>query len=393
MSTVRRVCALLLVLAVLALPAASAEPVRRLDNGLALTPPMGWNDYNAFGLDVTADLIERTAARMVSSGLRDAGYTYVNVDDAWMAGTRDADGNLRADPARFPDGIKAVADYVHGLGLKLGIYADAGVLTCGGFPGSLGHETQDARQFAAWGVDYLKYDTCFAGVGCEQTTCAGGAEVPARERYAAMRDALAATGRPIVYSICNWGQDRVWAWGSGYGNLWRTTPDITPTFAGLLSVFHATAGLSGYAGPGGWNDPDMLEVGNGMTATEDRAELTLWAALAAPLIAGADLTTASAQTLADLANPRVIAIDQDPLGRPATLVSSAGGLDVLTRPLAGGDVAVVLFNETDTAATIAADVPGARTRHDLWTDETSTTTGRIAAVVPAHGAVLYRITF
>jgi alpha-galactosidase len=393
MSTVRRVCALLLVLAVLALPAASAEPVRRLDNGLALTPPMGWNDYNAFGLNVTAELIERTADRMVSAGLRDAGYVYVNIDDAWMAGTRDAGGNLRADPDRFPHGIKAVADHVHGLGLKLGIYADAGVLTCGGFPGSLGHETQDARQFAAWGVDYLKYDTCFAGTGCDQTTCEKGAEVPARERYAAMRDALAATGRPIVYSICNWGQDRVWAWGSGYGNLWRTTPDITPTFAGLLSVFHATAGLSGYAGPGGWNDPDMLEVGNGMTATEDRAELTLWAALAAPLIAGADLTTAGPQTLADLANPRVVAIDQDPLGRPATLVSAAGGLDVLTRPLSGGDVAVVLFNETDTAATIAADVPGARTRHDLWTDETSATTGRIAAVVPAHGAVLYRVTF
>ncbi|MEU7870452.1 glycoside hydrolase family 27 protein [Dactylosporangium sp. NPDC049140] len=376
MATVRRACALLLVLAALTLLAGSAVPVPPLGNGLARTPPMGWNDYNAFGLDVTEDLVRRTADRLVSSGLRDAGYVYVNIDDAWMAPARDAAGNLQADPERFPHGIGALAGYVHGLGLKLGIYEDAGTKTCGGYPGSLGHEEQDARRFAAWGVDYLKYDTCYDG------------GVPARERYGAMRDALAATGRPIVYSICNWGADRVWAWGSGYGNLWRTTPDIRPTFASLLDVFHATVRVSGYAGPGGWNDPDMLEVGNGMTRTEDRAELSLWAMLAAPLITGADLTTASRETLADLANPAVVAVDQDPLGRPATVVSSRAGLDVLTRPLADGDVAVLLFNETGAAADMAWTVPGATAVHDLWTGATGTA---VAARVPAHGVAMFRV--
>ncbi|GAA2335999.1 glycoside hydrolase family 27 protein [Dactylosporangium salmoneum] len=384
--------AVLLVLAALALLRASGDPLPRLGNGLARTPPMGWNDYNAYGLDVTEDLIRATADRMVATGLRDAGYVYVTIDDAWMAPARDSRGDLRADPVRFPHGIAALADYVHARGLKLGIYEDAGVRTCGGLPGSLGHERQDAAAFAAWGVDYVKYDNCYAGPGCGQTSCEGGDEASARERYAAMRDALAATGRPIVFSLCSWGADRVWAWGAGYGNLWRTTPDIAPTFASLLAVFHATVGLSGYAGPGGWNDPDMLEVGNGMSATEDRAELSLWAAMAAPLIAGADLTAAAPQTLADLANRDVIAVDQDPLGRPARLVSSSGGLDVLTRPLAGGDTAVVLFNETGAAATIGWDPgPGRYTVRDLWTGTTSGSTGRIGATVPAHGAVMFRV--
>ncbi|MFG2043560.1 glycoside hydrolase family 27 protein [Dactylosporangium sp. NPDC048998] len=390
--------AVLTVLAALALLGASGNPRPVYDNGLARTPPMGWNDYNAHGLDVTEDVIRHSADLLVTSGLRDAGYVYVNVDDGWMAGSRDAGGNLRADPARFPHGIRALADYVHARGLRLGVYADAGVRTCGGLPGSLGHERQDARQFAAWGVDYLKYDNCYAGPGCDQTSCDHGDEVAARERYAAMRDALADAGRPIVFSLCNWGAERVWAWGPGYGNLWRTTADLAPTYASLLAVFHATVGLGGYAGPGGWNDPDMLEVGNGMTATEDRAELSLWAAMAAPLIAGADLATAGAATLADLANPGVIAVDQDPLGRPARLISAAGGLDVLARPLANGDVAVVLFNETGTAATITtgaarAGAPAAAryTLHDLWAGTTATTTGPIAATVPAHGAAMFRV--
>jgi alpha-galactosidase len=380
----------LVLLAVLGLLAGGQEPRPRLDNGLARTPPMGWNNYNAYGLEVTEDVIRTAADRLVSTGLRDAGYVYVNIDDAWMAPERDADGNLQADPARFPHGIKALADYVHARGLKLGIYEDAGIKTCGGLPGSLGHERQDARQFAAWGVDYLKYDNCYAGVGCDQTTCEHGNPVPARQRYAAMRDALG--GKRIVYSICNWGADRVWDWGAGYGNLWRTTPDIAPTFDSLLAVLHGTVGLSGYAGPGGWNDPDMLEVGNGMTATEDRAELSLWAAMAAPLIAGADLTKAGPQTIADLANPGVIAVDQDPLGRPAELVSAAGGLDVLRRPLANGDVAVVLFNETDAAATMSTTVGhGTYTMENLWTGTTGATTGAITAEVPAHGAAMFRV--
>ncbi|GAA4249337.1 glycoside hydrolase family 27 protein [Dactylosporangium darangshiense] len=378
---------LLLVLVALGLLGASAEPQSRFDNGLALAPPMGWNDYNAYGLQVNEQVIRDAADRLVGSGLRDAGYVYVNIDDAWMAADRDANGNLQADPDRFPHGIRALADYVHARRLRLGIYEDAGVKTCAGLPGSLGHERQDARQFAAWGVDYLKYDSCYAGEGCGQTTCA-----PVREHYAAMRDALTATGRPIVFSICSWGADRVWAWGAGYGNLWRTTPDIAPTFASLLSVFHANVGLAGYARPGGWNDPDMLEVGNGMTETEDRAELSLWAAMAAPLIAGADLTTASQQTIADLANRDVIAVDQDPLGRPARLLSADGGLDVLVRPLTNGDVAVVLFNETDAAADVSTTVGHGRyTMRNLWEGTTAVTDGTVGAHLPAHGAAMFRL--
>jgi alpha-galactosidase len=327
---------------------------------------------------------------MVSSGLRDAGYRYLTVDDGWMAASRDAYGKLRADPDRFPHGIAALAAYLHARGLRLGIYADAGVHTCGGLPGSLGHERADADQFAAWGVDYLKYDNCYPGPGCADHSCPDGVEQPARERYARMRDALLSTGRPIVFSICSWGTGDVSRWGAGYGNLWRTTGDITATYASLVSIFRQTVGLGDRSGPGGWNDPDMLEIGNGMTAVEDRTELTLWAALAAPLVIGTDLVHARSETLALLTNPRVIAIDQDPLGRPARLVSSANGLDVLSRPLTGGDTAIVLFNETDRPATIATPSPG-RTATDVWTGATTTANGVIRATVPAHGAMLYRI--
>jgi alpha-galactosidase len=377
------------------LPGADPPPFH---NGLAATPPMGWNDYNAYGLDVTDALVRQTADRMVSAGLREAGYRYVNIDDAWMADSRDAAGNLRPDPERFPDGIRALADYVHARGLKLGIYEDAGVLTCGGKPGSLGHERQDAELFASWGVDYLKYDNCYAGAGCAQASCTGGREVPAKVRYAAMRDALAGTGRPIVFSLCSWGADAVWAWGSGYGNLWRTTADIAPTYSSVLAIFHANVGLGGYAGPGGWNDPDMLETGNGMTATEDRTAFSLWAEMAAPLIAGSDLVHASADTLSILTNADVIAVDQDVLGRPAREVAAAGGLVVLARPLSNGDIAVVLFNENDTAATITTGTAaigrtGAASYplRDLWSGATSITTGPISAAVPAHGVVMYRV--
>ena len=374
------------------------RPLPRMYNGLAPTPPMGWNDYNAYGLDVTEALVRETADAMVASGLRDAGYVYVNIDDAWMADTRDAAGNLRADPTRFPHGIAALADYVHARHLRLGIYEDAGVTTCGGKPGSLGHERQDAALFAAWGIDYLKYDNCYAGTGCAQHTCTRGIELSATARYATMRDALVRTGRPIVFSICSWGTDGVWRWGAGYGNLWRTTDDIFPTYASMLANFHETVGLARYAGPGGWNDPDMLETGNGMTLAEDRTEFTLWAAMAAPLIVGTDLVHASAATRSVLTNAAVVAVDQDSLGHPARQIASAGGLDVLARPLSNGDVAVVLFNETEAAATIsttaaAAGAPSASgyTLRDLWAGTTATTTGAIAATVPPHGAVIYRV--
>jgi alpha-galactosidase len=238
--------------------------------------------------------------------------------------------------------------------------------------------------FAAWGVDYLKYDNCYAGPGCDQISCADGTAAPATERYAAMRDALLATGRPITFSICSWGTDDVSRWAAGYGNLWRTTGDIRPTYASMLSIFHATAGLGGYAGAGGWNDPDMLETGNGMTADEDRTGITLWAMMAAPLIAGTDLVHAKPATIALLTNRAVIAVDQDPLGRPARLAEEG----VLVRPLAGGDTAVALVNETGAAATMSAAVTG-RTVTDLWS---GTTTGTVRAVVPAHGAALFRVT-
>lgn len=394
--------ALLVVIMVLAGTTASEKPsagaLPRAYNGLAVTPPMGWNNYNAYGLEVTDALVRRTADAMVSSGMREAGYVYVNIDDGWMAGSRDAAGNLRPDPAAFPHGIAALADYVHARGLKLGIYADAGLRTCGGLPGSLGHERADAASFAAWGVDYLKYDNCYAGPGCAQTACPDGRSAPARDRYAAMRDALLATGRAIVFSICSWGTGDVARWGAGYGNLWRTTGDILPTYASMVSIFDQTVGLGRHAGPGGWNDPDMLQVGNGMTAVEDRTEITLWAALAAPLIVGTDLVHASPATLALLTNAAVIAVDQDALGLPAREVSAVDGLRVLARPLSGGDVAVVLFNGTEAAATIRTTTSaigataGPHRLADLWAGTTSTTSGAIQATVPPHGAELYRVT-
>ncbi|MGO4418651.1 glycoside hydrolase family 27 protein [Streptomyces sp. MCAF7] len=356
----------------------TAQPAAALGNGLALTPQMGFNDWNAYGCNVSESLIKSTAQAMHTNGMQAAGYSYVNVDDCWMTHSRDSGGHLVPDPAKFPDGIKGTADYVHSLGLKLGIYEDAGTATCAGYPGSLGHETTDAQSFAAWGVDYLKYDNC------------NNTGVPARTRYTAMRDALAATGRPILFSLCNWGQEKVWTWGADVGNSWRTTGDINASFSSMLSIFHSNVGLASYAGPGHWNDPDMLEVGNGsLTATESRSEFSLWAEMAAPLIAGTNIPSASADTLSTLTNSRVIAVDQDPLGKQGTMVSSSRGLDVLAKPLAGGDVSVALFNETSSTATISTTAAAigktgasAYTLTDLWSGASSTTSGTISASVP-----------
>jgi alpha-galactosidase len=365
----------------------AAQPAAALGNGLALTPQMGFNDWNAYGCNVSESLIKSTAQAMHTDGMQAAGYGYVNIDDCWMTHARDSSGRLVPDPAKFPDGIKGTADYVHSLGLKLGIYEDAGTATCAGYPGSLGHETTDAQSFASWGVDYLKYDNC------------NNSGVAAQSRYTAMRDALAATGRPILYSLCNWGQDNVWTWGSGVGNSWRTTGDINASYSSMLSIFHSNVGLASYAGPGHWNDPDMLEVGNGsLSATENRTEFSLWSEMAAPLIAGTNIASASASTLSTLTNARVIAVDQDPLGKQGTMVSSSGGLDVLAKPLSGGDVSVALFNETGSTATIttsasAVGKTGAQSYGltDLWSGATSTTAGTISASVPAHGTVMYRV--
>ncbi|MFD2415645.1 glycoside hydrolase family 27 protein [Amycolatopsis pigmentata] len=364
-----------------------APPAAALENGLALTPQMGFNDWNAYGCAVSESLIKSTALAMHDNGMQAAGYAYVNIDDCWMTSARDSAGRLVPDPAKFPDGISGTAAYVHSLGLKLGIYEDGGTATCAGYPGSLGHETTDANTFAAWGVDYLKYDNC------------NNQGVSARTRYTAMRDALAATGRPILFSLCNWGEESVWTWGAPVGNSWRTTGDISASFASMVSTFHGNAGLAPYAGPGHWNDPDMLEIGNnGMSPTENRSEFSLWAEMAAPLLAGTDIAGASAETLNVLTNRNVIAVDQDSLGRQGTLVSSVNGLDVLAKPLANGDVSVVLFNETGSAATISTTAAAigktgasAYTLTDLWSGGTSSTTGDISASVEAHGVVMYRV--
>ncbi|MFE9568218.1 glycoside hydrolase family 27 protein [Streptomyces sp. NPDC006692] len=390
---IRRTLALIFSAALLALaapflsPAVAQPAAAALNNALAQTPQMGFNDWNAYGCNVSEALIKSTAQAMRTNGMQAAGYAYVNIDDCWMTHNRDSGGHLVPDPAKFPDGIKGTADYVHSLGLMLGIYEDAGTATCAGYPGSLGHEATDARSFASWGVDYLKYDNC------------NNNGVPAQSRYTTMRDALAATDRPILYSLCNWGQENVWTWGAGVGNSWRTTGDISASFSSMLSIFHSNVGLASYAGPGHWNDPDMLEVGNGsLTATESRSEFSLWAEMAAPLIAGTNIASAGADTLSTLTNSRVIAVDQDALGRQGTMVSSSGGLDVLAKPLANGDVSVALFNETGSTATITTTAAAigktgasAYTLTDLWSGAASTTSATISASVPAHGTVMYRV--
>ncbi|BBA95696.1 putative alpha-galactosidase [Actinacidiphila reveromycinica] len=379
--------------AVTAQVAVSAAPAAALDNGLALTPPMGFNDWNAFGCDVSEQLIEQTADYLVSSGLKADGYTYVNIDDCWMTHTRDADGRLVPDPAKFPDGIKGTADYVHAKGLKLGIYEDAGTATCAGYPGSLGHETTDAQSFADWGVDYLKYDNC--------NNQSDGSQADYTRRYTAMRDALRATGRPIVFSLCEWGVNDPWEWAGDIGNSWRTTDDINDSWSSMLGIAKANMPLAADSGPGHWNDPDMLEVGNGgMTDTEYRSHFSLWSIMDAPLLIGTDLRKATPQTLAILGNKDVIALDQDPLGSAATVVSSDSGAGtyVLSKKLANGDRAVALFNSADTAQHIATTAAAAglpkRASYavrDLWSHTDHDSAGTLSATVPAHGTVLLRV--
>jgi alpha-galactosidase len=320
-------------------------PVRAWENGLAKTPPMGWNSWNKFGCNVSEDLIKSMADAMVSSAMKDAGYEYIVIDDCWQV-NRDADGNIVADAQHFPSGIKALADYVHSKGLKFGIYSDAGEKTCAKRPGSMGHEYQDALQYAKWGVDYLKYDWCNTG------------KRNAEEAYSTMRDALKAAGRPVVFSLCEWGTAKPWLWAANVGNLWRTTGDISDTWSsmkkwadgsccqlGMVNIVDLQVGLESFAGPGHWNDPDMLEVGNGgMTNTEYRSHFSLWAMLAAPLMAGNDMRSMSPEIKDILTNKEVIAVDQDALGIEGHRVRKDGDLEVWARPLKDGSRAVILFN-------------------------------------------------
>ncbi|MGW1006515.1 NEW3 domain-containing protein [Streptomyces sp. NPDC002520] len=375
----------------LAAPAQSPDATTALADDLALTPPMGFDNWNSTHCRADFDeaMVKGIADLFVDKGLKEAGYQYVNLDDCWALPIRDAGGKLVPDPARFPNGIKAVADYVHAKGLKLGIYTSAGVKTCNsaGFPGALGHEYSDARQFADWGVDYLKYDNC------------NNLGVDAKLRYRTMRDALRATGRPIVYSICEWGENRPWEWAADDGHLWRTTGDIGDRWSSMLSILKQNLPLARYAGPGHWNDPDMLEVGNGgMTDTEYRSHFSLWSVMAAPLLIGTDLRKASRATFGILANKEVIAVDQDPLGKQGTVVSSEGGRWVVAKEMKDGSRAVALFNESGTAQHIATSAAAvglsgapAYTQRDLWQHRGFNTAGTIAATVPAHGTVLLRV--
>lgn len=372
-------------------PASFAASAERATRGLARTPPMGFNDWNAFGCSVSEALIKETADIFVSSGLKDAGYTYVNIDDCWSLRERGPDGRLVADPVKFPSGIRGVADYVHDKGLRLGIYGDAGTKTCAGYPGSLGFEDLDAQTWADWGVDYLKYDNCF--------NQSDGSQEDFIRRYTAMRDALQGTGRPIVYSLSEWGQSQPWEWAGDVGNLWRTTGDINDSWISIRTIIAFNARLAAFAGPGHWNDPDMLEIGNGgMTPTEYRTHMTMWAMMAAPLIMGTDLRRMSPDTLSILGNRRIIAIDQDRLGQQATLVSDEGGLMVLDKPLAGGDHAIALYNASDALAIVGVPVNQTglvRARafrlQDLWTGTEREAGAMISAGVPAHGTVVYRV--
>lgn len=371
--------------------AAAAALSPQYDNGLALTPPMGFNNWNSTHCraEFNEAMVKGIADIFVEKGLKEAGYQYVNLDDCWAKPQRNADGKLEADPVRFPHGIKAVADYVHSKGLKLGIYTSAGTKTCdgAGLPGALGHEYSDAQQFADWGVDYLKYDNC------------NNQGVDAKKRYTTMRDALEATGRPIVYSICEWGQNKPWEWAADVGNLWRTTGDISDSWGSMLSIMKQNLPLAAAAGPGHWNDPDMLEVGNGgMTDTEYRTHFSMWSVMAAPLLIGSDLRKATPETFEILSNQEVIAVDQDPLGKQGAVVSSTGGRWVVAKEMKDGSRVVALFNETGSAQHISttakeAGLPeaDAYTTRDLWQHTTYNTAGGISATVPAHGTVLLRV--
>jgi alpha-galactosidase len=379
---------------------ASAAPrlaVLRPAETLALTPPMGWNGYNHFHRDVTAATVEAAARALVSSGMAAAGYTYVNLDGGWDLPQRNGHGGLQPDPRKFPSGIKPVADYVHSLGLKFGIYTSAGTQNCAKTSaGSYGHYHKDAAAFASWGVDYVKLDWCYI----PYRSFRGMTHAQVSQTLATqMAAALAATGRPIVYDVNDTTSDKTWGWARPQANLWRTSGDIRDTYAGMVHNFTRDVNHYTQAAPGHWNDPDMLEVGNGgMSMTEAMSQFSLWAELAAPLIAGNDLTTMSPAIRAILTNRAVIAVDQDTLGRQGYPVLSAGGLWVLTKPLANGQRAIVLFNQTNTAATISTSASriglGRAARYtllNLWTGATTTTAGAITAVVPAHDVVMYRV--
>jgi alpha-galactosidase len=376
--------------------------------GLALTPPMGWNSWNTFASNISEDLIKGTADAMIANGMRDAGYTYIVLDDTWSALERDPDGNLMAHPEKFPSGMKALGDYLHERGFKFGIYGCAGRKTCAGFPGSWGHEFQDAKKFAEWGVDYLKYDWC------------GSGDANAKDAYTRMRDALFAAGRPIVFSICEWGHSKPWEWAKDVGHLWRTTGDIMDCYdcvqrwergwKNILDLQYSQVqpadgqpgnGINAFAGPGHWNDPDMLEVGNsGLTFAESRAHVTLWCILAAPLMAGNDVRAMSPEIRAVLTDRDALAVNQDKLGKQGWRFRASPSQEIWVRELDGGDWAVALLNSGDAAAEVEIDwhhgwwFLGSEmcTVRDIWNKrDAGNTTGKFTAHLDSHDAAFLRL--
>ncbi len=397
-----------LLIVVVSLGGFHSNALAQKDTTLALTPPMGWNSWNKYACDVSEALIRQTADAMVASGMRDAGYRYIVIDDCWQV-DRDSLGFIVPDPQRFPSGIKALAEYVHSKGLKFGLYSCAGSKTCGGRPGSRGHEFQDALQYAKWGVDYVKYDWC----NTEGLNAAGA--------YTTMRDALVATHRPIVFSICEWGDNNPWAWAPQVGHLWRTTGDITAQFDGsvnhgtwsswgVMKIVEMRPGIRKFAGPGHWNDPDMLEVGNGMSLNEDRSHFSLWCLMAAPLIAGNDLAHMSGDVRDILCNTDVIAVDQDSLGIQGYRHAMTDSIEVWLKPLSRGDWAVGFLNRsveprkisiawstivsTDTLSGRSLN-PTATTYavRDLWAKKNrGTTSAPVKADLESHAMLLFRLT-
>ncbi len=369
---------------------------------VAPTPPMGWNSWNYFAERVTDKDIRAAADDLVETGMKDAGYIYVNIDDTWEA-ERDASGVLRTN-SKFPD-MKALADYVHSKGLKIGIYSGPGPKTCGGYTASLGHEEQDAKMYAAWGIDYLKYDLCsfIPAVMEKQAPNDQAAQMRLMEAaYVKMGKALKATGRPIVYSLCQYGWDAPWEWAPALGgNLWRTTGDIDPTWDRIYTILSQQEGLEKYAGPGHWNDPDMLEVGNGkLTLAENRTHFSMWAMLAAPLLAGNDLPHMKPEIKAILTNRDVIAIDQDALGKQGSRIYSDGEVDVWTRHLSGGSLAIAVINANENGRFAShpfhlnlarLGLHGPQQGKDLWTGKEIQLTDHMPIELGVHDILLVRI--
>lgn len=374
--------------------------------GLALTPPMGWNSWNTFASDINEKVVRETADAMAANGMRDAGYVYIVIDDTWSKKEREPDGRIEADPVKFPSGMKALAEYVHSKGFKFGIYSCAGVKTCGGYPGGWGHEFQDARTYASWGVDYLKYDWCDHGTA------------DARDAYKRMSEALRAAGRPIVFSLCEWGENKPWLWAEPIGHLWRTTGDIYSSYDGrkgwasgwklLLNAQYDLVpsngpdGIGKYAGPGHWNDPDMLEVGNeGLSYAESRAHFSLWCMLAAPLMAGNDVRHMSAEVRDLLTNKDVIAIDQDPAGKQGfrALSEPAKQTEIWVKELSNGEWAVCVLNTGTAAADLTVrwselwTLHGKFNVHDVWAKKAVGDTSKpYTARVESHDVALLRLT-